>query len=390
MKGAVSRRDFIKITFGAAVVVALLPRIALAAAKNNLRAVRTGIQPGNKTRIVIETDKKPSYSLKYPDKQLKITLNDAVGKAKPELAKNSLVSAIAASEAGGAIVLSINLKNAISEIPKKNIMILEPGGSNKNYRLVLDLESSKSDKSDAARSATATTSTTQSSPKKGNKFRIVIDAGHGGKDPGCIGQAGTREKDVVLTMAKKLRDNLKGKYDVVLTRDKDYFLNLDTRSGIAVSKNADLFISLHANANPSKKMQGFSVYYLSKNASDAEAAKMADAENAADLIAVDGFKRFEADVRNTLSSLQQQAVQEYSAKFGNGVVSATKQCGIKQQDRPLRYAPFAVLKSSIPSALVELGHLSNKEEEKLLTSGSHQDKLVSALRRAIDDFEFLA
>ncbi|MDR0319800.1 MAG: N-acetylmuramoyl-L-alanine amidase [Rickettsiales bacterium] len=375
-----TRREFFGLAAASAVAVAFLPRAAFAAASNSLRAVRTGKQI-DKTRIVIETAKKPSYSLAYPAGALEITLKDTDGSAAPEMASGTLVSNITVAASGGDTVVKAALSRPIYEIPKKQTMILEPGGSNKNYRLVLDFGADGEESGAAAPVAT----------KQNDKKIIVLDAGHGGKDPGTIGKnMKIKEKDIVLKVARKLRDSLNGQYRVYLTRDKDEFLNLNTRAAFAESKGADLFISLHANANPSKKTQGFSTYTLSKKASDEEAMKTAEAENAADRIAVDNFQKFEQEIRMALSSLQQQVVAESSVAFGSNLVKTTKSSGIKLQDNPLRYAPFAVLKSSVPSVLVELGHLSNAEEEKLLNSDPHQNKLVSVIKKAIDNFEFLS
>lgn len=371
-----------KIAACSAAALLVIPRAALAAPANTLRAMRTGKQTNGQTRIVVETAKKPSYSLAYPAGQLKITINDAAGGAVPEMANGTLVSNMTAVESGGNVVITAALTRAIAEIPKKQTMILEPGGTGKNFRLVLDFDSA-----DKTAVAPATAPGRSASGKK----IIVIDAGHGGKDPGTIGKANkTKEKDIVLKVAKKLRDNLRGDYEIHMTRDTDIFLNLNTRAALAESKNADLFISIHANANPSKKTQGFSTYTLSKKASDAEAMKTAEAENAADRISVDNFQRFEPEIKMALSSLQQQVVAESSVAFGSGLVKTTKQGGIKLQENPLRYAPFAVLKSSVPSVLVELGHLSNADEEKLLNTSAHQDKLVAAITRAVGNFEFLS
>jgi N-acetylmuramoyl-L-alanine amidase len=384
-----SRRQFLTVVGASVVSMTLFSKNAFAAT-NTLRAIRTGKQPDDKTRLVIETSSKPSYSLSYPNGGLQIKISGARGQPSPEMVSGTLISSVAATQAGGNVIVNASLSKPIDSIPKKQIMVLNPGGSNNNYRLVVDFAAGTGKTGDnAARSATKNESVVAAPVKSSGKKIIVIDAGHGGKDPGCVGANGTREKDIVLKMARKLRDNLDDKYKIYLTRNKDIFLNLGTRSDIAEQKHADLFISLHANANPSRKVKGFSVYTLSKKASDAEAAKTAEAENAADKIAVDGFEKFEPDVRNALSSLQQQVVSESSVGFGNDIVRSTKSKGIQQQDMPLRYAPFAVLKSTIPSVLIELGHLSNKTEEKLLNTESHQDKLVAAIRGAIEKYEFL-
>jgi N-acetylmuramoyl-L-alanine amidase len=382
----VSRRTVLKVAGVGALAITFLPRVAFAA-RGNLRSVRTGVQPGGKTRLVIETSARPSYDIEFLSNPARIAVNIAntAGNTgvKPVLASGTLVKGIRQNQLGDRLQIVADLTKPVSSIPKNQIMILEPNGDTE-YRLVLDF---------AAGTAAGTAATAATSANYGKNTRapvIVIDAGHGGKDPGCIGKSGVKEKTIVLAVAKKLKTQLNGRgYKVFLTRDKDVFLNLDTRAGIAEKNHADLFISLHANANPSRNMKGFSVYTLSKTASDEEAQKLADAENAADKIEVDGFERFEPNIRNALSALQQHAVAELSVEFAAGVCTTFKKAGVAQQPGAnLRQAPFAVLRSTIPGALVELGYLSNAAEEKLLNGGAHQDKLVTAIARAIGRYDF--
>jgi N-acetylmuramoyl-L-alanine amidase len=382
-----SRRTILKVAGVGALAITFLPRVAFAA-RGNLRSVRTGAQPGGKTRLVIETSARPVYDLEFLSNPNRIAVNIAntAGDTgvKPALASGTIVQGIRQNQLGDRLQIVADLTKPVSSIPKNQIMILEPNGDTE-YRLVLDFAAGVN-----GGGGTGAVVATTNSGKKTRAPVIVIDAGHGGKDPGCIGKSGVKEKTIVLAVAKKLRERLNGRgYKVFLTRDKDVFLNLDTRAGIAEKNHADLFISLHANANPSRNMKGFSVYTLSKTASDEEAQKLADAENAADKIEVDGFERFEPNIRNALSALQQHAVAELSVEFAAGVSSTFKKSGVTQQPGAnLRQAPFAVLRSTIPGALVELGHLSNAAEEKLLNGGAHQDKLVAAIARAIGSYDF--
>ena len=223
-----------------------------------------------------------------------------------------------------------------------------------------------------------------------NKFTVVIDPGHGGKDPGCIGKNGTKEKKVVLSVARKLRNRLNDAgFKTYLTRNDDTYLKLAERAAIGERRKADLFISLHANANPSRAMKGFSIYTLSEKASDEEAKKLAEAENAADKIGVEGFTDFEPNIRSALSALQQHAVAEMSEEYANGAARAFRNANIAQQRGPdVRHAPFAVLRSTVPGALIELGHLSNAGEEKLLNSDAHQNKLVAAIVKSVKNYNF--
>lgn len=379
-----SRRSVLKITgFGSAVII-FLPRIAFAA-PNSLRAIRTGVQPGNKTRLVIETSQRPSYSLSYPANQLVITLSNTSGNVNlvPTLAAGTLVNSISQNQVGDKLQIIANLSKPVGSIPKDQIMVLSPNGDN-DYRLVLDFIAGQ----DTVVKATTTGAATKTAPSK--KYVIVIDAGHGGKDPGCIGKNGTKEKNVVLSVAKKLKNKLDAVgFQTYLTRSNDTYLKLAQRASIGEKKHADLFLSLHANANPSRSVKGFSIYTLSEKASDEEAQKLADAENAADKIDVSGFEQFDKDIRIALSALQQHAVAEMSVEYASGCAKHFKSMNITQQPGPdVRHAPFAVLRSTVPGALLELGHLSNATEEKLLTSASHQNKLVDAIVKSVKSYNF--
>ena len=380
-----TRRTLLKITGLGTMAIAMLPRVAFAG-RNSLRTVRTGIQPGNKTRLVIETSERPSYTLSYPTNQLVVTLSNTVANASlaPAMASGTLITAITQVQSGDKLQIIADLSCPINEIPRDSIMLLNPNGDN-DYRLVLDFVAGT-----GAGTKTATTTSVAHSTTPSRKYTIVIDAGHGGKDPGCIGKGGTQEKVVVLSVAKKLKSKLDAAgFQTYLTRSNDTYLKLAHRASIGEKKHADLFLSLHANANPRRSMQGFSIYTLSEKASDEEAAKLADAENAADKIDVSGFEQFDKDIRIALSSLQQHAVAEMSVEYANGCASAFKRAKITQQPGPdVRHAPFAVLRSTVPGALIELGHLSNATEEKLLKTSAHQDKLVAAIVKSVQTYNF--
>lgn len=393
-----TRRSLLRITGLSAAVITLLPRMAFAA-RNSLRTVRTGIQPGNKTRLVIETSARPSYSISYPNNQVVVTLSNTSANRSlaPSMAAGALVTAITQVQSGDKLQIIADLAKPINEIPRDSIMLLSPNGDN-DYRLVMDFVANGNSGGKTVAAATAsnnsqTSSSSQSTKQKttsGRKYTIVIDAGHGGKDPGCIGKGGTKEKVIVLSVAKKLKDKLSAAgFNTYLTRSGDTYLKLAQRASIGEQKHADLFLSLHANANPSRSMKGFSIYTLSEKASDEEAQKLADAENAADKIDVSGFEQFDKDIRIALSSLQQHAVAAMSVEYANGCASQFKRAKITQQPGPdVRHAPFAVLRSTVPGALIELGHLSNASEEALLKTDEHQNKLVSAIVKSVQAYDF--
>ena len=391
----VSRRGFLKTVSFSALVIGLAPRVAFAV-PNSLRSMRTGLQPGGKTRLVIETSARPSYTLSYGDKQLIVNLSNTNGKTdvSAKLANGTLIKRVTQIQDGPVLKVVATLSSAIDAIDKKQIMLLEPNGDN-DYRLVIDfvagtgkgITQGTTAKSATSQSAKETKTNTQPT---NNKHIIVIDPGHGGKDPGCMGKGGTKEKNVVLSVAKKLKSSLDAAgYKTYLTRSTDEFLKLADRAEFAEKKRADLFISMHANANPSRNIKGFSVYTLSEKASDEEAQKLAESENAADKIDVSGFEQFSKDIRVALSSLQQHAVAELSEEYANICAKSLNRASVEQQKGPsVRHAPFAVLRSTVPGALIELGHLSNKNEENLLKSDSHQNKLVAAIVKSINSYDF--
>ncbi|MGN0917314.1 MAG: N-acetylmuramoyl-L-alanine amidase [Candidatus Enterousia sp.] len=381
----ISRRSLLKIAGFSTIAVALLPRVAFAA-RNSLQSIRTGVQPGNKTRLVIETSLRPSYSLSYPDGQLVVTLSNTGANTglSPKLASGTLAKSIAQAQSGDQLQIIVNLRQAIANIPKSNVMVLEPNGDN-DYRLVLDFVAGQSGNTNQKVATTIASATTAS-----KKYVIVIDAGHGGKDPGCIGKGGTREKTVVLATAKKLKNKLDAAgFKTYLTRSDDTYIKLNERAEFAEKRKADLFLSLHANANPSRSMKGFSIYTLSEKASDEEAQKLADAENASDKTGIDNWKGFDVNTRAALSSLQLHAVSELSVEYANNCAHCMRNANITAQPGAgVRHAPFAVLRSTVPGALIELGHLSNASEEKLLASDSHQNKLVNAIVKSVKNYNF--
>lgn len=217
---------------------------------------------------------------------------------------------------------------------------------------------------------------------------VVIDPGHGGADPGAIGVSGVYEKYITLAMARELKTQLEknGRYKVFLTRDRDVFIRLRDRIAIARQYNADLFISLHADSVGSAQMKGLSVYTLSQNSSDAEAQALADKENKADLIAGVDLSHESADVANILIDLAQRETMNRSAGFAGGVVDEVGR-EVDLLGNTHRFAGFAVLKApDVPSVLVEMGYLSNDQEERSLRQPEYRAKLAKGISRAVDRF----
>lgn len=217
---------------------------------------------------------------------------------------------------------------------------------------------------------------------------IFLDPGHGGRDPGAQGVRGTQEKAVVMAIARELqRELLAGnRYRVLLTRSTDNYVGLRERVARAQEAKADLFLSLHADACDNSDVRGASVYTLSEQATDREAAALAARENRADAI-VGGMKLSDKDdnVARTLVAMSQRGTVNDSRRLADTIVQSFSRNGIRLLPRTHRQAGFAVLTSpDIPAALVELGYLSNRQDEKLLTVRQHQIALAKALRGSVD------
>ncbi len=217
---------------------------------------------------------------------------------------------------------------------------------------------------------------------------VYIDPGHGGPDPGTIGHDGTYEKDITLAMAKELQRQLlaSGRYRVKLTRESDRFVALRPRFEMARQDHADMFISLHCDSNPFAGARGATVYTLSETASDAEAAALAAKENKADLIEGVDLSKQNSAVTSILIDLAQRETKNRSAAFAELLVHDLGQVTLMLRNSH-RFAGFAVLKApDIPSVLIELGYLSDPQDEALLLSPVHRAKLAGAMLRAIDGY----
>ena len=214
---------------------------------------------------------------------------------------------------------------------------------------------------------------------------IAIDPGHGGKDPGAIGYAKTREKDVVLQISRRLARliNAEKGMRAILTRDSDKFLTLRGRIKKARENKADIFISIHADAVENRSVRGSSVYVLSKNGASSEAARfLAQRQNESDVIGGVKLEGKGKDVQKVLVDLSQAATIDASMKLANSVKKELSVLGKTRKN--IEHAGFAVLKSpDIPSILVETAFISNASEEKKLRSATHQQKLASSVFKGL-------
>jgi N-acetylmuramoyl-L-alanine amidase len=222
---------------------------------------------------------------------------------------------------------------------------------------------------------------------------IALDPGHGGEDPGAIGPGGTREKDVVLRLAHRLRDrinqtNLNGSpMRAYLTRDADYFVPLHVRVQKARHVQADLMISIHADAFFTPRPQGASVFALSQDGASSTAARwMAAKENKADQIGGLNIKAKDAQIKQVFHDMLTTAQIKDSLKLGSAMLGEMGRVG-KLHKGQVEQAGFAVLKApDIPSVLVEAAFISNPDEEAKLNSDEYQDQLANALMRGIESY----
>ena len=218
---------------------------------------------------------------------------------------------------------------------------------------------------------------------------VVIDPGHGGLDNGT--QSGSEnEKNLVLGFALALRDRIEkaGKYRVVMTRTDDTFIPLSDRVKIARNQSAALFVSIHADALPRREgdAQGATIYTLSDKASDAEAERLAEAENKADAIGGVNLTEEPTDVADILIDLAQRETRTFSNRFARLLMGEMKNT-VRMHKHPLKSAGFRVLKApDVPSVLVELGYVSNKGDLEHLVSENWRSRTVGSMAQAIDAF----
>jgi N-acetylmuramoyl-L-alanine amidase len=222
---------------------------------------------------------------------------------------------------------------------------------------------------------------------------IVIDPGHGGVDPGAVGVGGLLEKNIVMAVSWHLRAILAatGRYTVVMTRKSDIFVSLDQRLRLSRRYGADLFVSIHADAvaqNLAPHVRGATVYTLSEQASDEQARRLAEKENAADHLAglVSAPHENGGDVRNILIDLLRQETANFSADFQSLLVGELRK-SISVAREPQRSAAFKVLKQThSPAVLLELGYMSNADDQKLMNSVEWQTQVAGTIAAAIHAF----
>ncbi|MBI3525660.1 MAG: N-acetylmuramoyl-L-alanine amidase [Betaproteobacteria bacterium] len=297
----------------------------------------------------------------------------------------------------GVVRLVIELKGEHGAV-KPQVFTLKPVGEY-GYRLVVDLypseppdplmallEKSRETPLKPADKLDAQDKSTPAKPAIARMVTIVLDPGHGGEDPGAVGRGGSHEKDVTLSIARRLKAKIDAEENMrsVLTRDGDYFIPLGQRVAKARRVQADLFVSVHADAFIQPTARGSSVFVLSEHGASSSAARwMAQRENASDLIGGVNIGVKDTYLARTLLDLSQTATNNDSLKLGKAVLGELGNINTLHKGR-VELAGFAVLKApDIPSILVETAFISNPEEEKRLVDDEYQDKIADAILRGI-------
>lgn len=377
-----------------------------AADRPTVGAVRVGLHQAT-TRFVVETSTRPQprVSATAQPSQVVVTLpgRSFVPASRPERG-SGLIRVIryrmTKGGTGAEIVLTTSAPATVA-----NMFVMAPSGGNPAYRVVIDLVAGTPSNGPvlaaprqphAAPKPVLVTSAGPSAkamrplaaPTVRSRPVVVIDAGHGGIDPGAIGRKGEYEKTVVLAIAQALKKDLlaDGRYKVVMTRDSDVFIPLAERVKIARKAGASLFLSIHADTISDSSVHGAGVYTLSASASDAQAAALAAKENSADEIAGISLRDTPDEISSILIDFAQHHTQERSARLAALLVPRMG-TAIDMRQRSHRSAGFRVLKApDVPSALVEVGYLSNSADEAVLLSSKGRARIARALSRAIGDY----
>ena len=399
---AVGMKGLVRQVLATAVIFCCVFSAADSAAASGITSMRIGQGVGS-VRIVFDADRKFDYKVFLLNEPKRLVIDTFDVKVSPEIEKyvdkNNLVTKTRLGSVGtDGIRIVFDLQKPA--IVKKAFMLAPQ--SNFGWRFVIDVSiaserefSSKvgskyalSNENSFAGSYSSSSSKSSSKAKTVNKKKIIVlDPGHGGKDPGAIGYSGVYEKNITLAMAKELKVILeKEGYKVHLTRSTDIFIPLRDRVKIARKYNADLFMSIHADSAVNRSAKGLSVYTLSETASDKEAAALAERENKADVVAGLNLLEHSKEVSDILINLAQRETMNRSSEFASFMVQEMRK-SVKLRDNTHRFAGFAVLKApDVPSVLLEMGYLSNRTEERLLKQKDYRRKLAVSTSKAVEKY----
>jgi N-acetylmuramoyl-L-alanine amidase len=346
----------------------------------DVRGVRLWAEPDN-TRVVVDLSGRSQHTLSVLHNPERVVV-DVPG---AKLAKSARTSGGAGAVKqvrvtpgpSGTVRLVLDLAR-----PIQAKSFLSKPNAQYGYRLVIDL-------SGGAARAEKPAQVAKHAPSGARDLIIAIDAGHGGEDPGAIGMNGTREKDVVLAIARELaaKINVEPGMKAVLTRGGDYFVPLVERMRRARKQQADLFVSIHADSIRDRSIDGSSVYILSQRGASNEASKwLAERENASDLIGGVSLDDKDEVLASVLLDLSQSAAINASQVAAERVLHTLTQAG-EIRKHEVQRAGFVVLKSpDIPSMLIETAYISNPQEELRLRTPAHQERLAAAIRQGVHDY----
>ncbi|QXI28521.1 N-acetylmuramoyl-L-alanine amidase [Pseudomonas vanderleydeniana] len=373
---------------------AFIPLGVSAAQIQNARLWRSG----DKLRLVLDLSGPVQYktfSLAAPERLI-IDLSGAklTGDFSQLALKNTVIRSIRSGHFGkGDTRIVLDLAN-----PVQLTSFLLPPGDGQGHRLVLDLASNGSAATPPqalAAAAAAPQARHEPAPGKAHPKRdimVVVDPGHGGKDPGAVGSKGQREKDVVLSIAQLLAKRLKREkgFDVRLVRNDDFFVPLRKRVEFSRKHNADMFISVHADAAPRITASGASVYCLSEGGATSTTARfMAQRENGADLIGAQSLlnlKDKDPMLAGVILDMSMNATIAASLQLGHTVLGSLEGITTLHQKR-VEQAGFAVLKSpDVPSILVETGFISNVRDSQRLVTARHQQAIADGLFQGLKTY----
>ena len=367
-----------------------------ALAATDVQAVRMGIHP-DKTRFVVELAEKPEYRIFYLQNPDRIVIDMQELSWDGVDTKNRKRGFISNYRYGlfrqGTSRIVLDLKQPVKILRRVTL----PPSEGKPYRFFIDIAPTNRSEftklvAESRKQQVANRKQITVAPEVRNtnkRWTVIVDAGHGGIDPGAIGQSGVYEKQLTLQVALKLRDLLKKNpdYKVVMTRDTDVFLSLRERVQVARKSKGDLFVSVHADSISRADIRGSTVYTLSENASDKEADALAHMNNKSDVIAGVDLEEQDDTVQGILIDLAQRETMNFSVKFAKLLLPEISRSGMKVGSRSHRFAGFRVLKApDVPSVLVELGYLSNRTDERIMKSSKGQQKLAKSISNAIDKY----
>jgi len=369
-------------------LLAILAGVSGSAVAAEIRAVRVAATETG-TRVVLDLSGPVTHKAFLLDSPSRVVLDVARSSLRARLPEGD--GAVIAMRSGklphNGLRLVFEVKGAVTI----DTSAAAPGGD-AGHRLILDIATAGAAKAvsvtPAVPSAPVAIRPAHAPTESGRDIVIAVDAGHGGVDPGASGRR-TREKDVVLEIAKALaaRINEEPGMKAVLTRDGDYFITLQERSKRARRAKADLFVSIHADAIANPDVSGSSVYVLSDRGASSEAARwLAERENAADLKG--GVKLDDKDpvLANVLMDLSQTASISASMVAADNVLKSLDRIGEVRKPR-VQQAGFVVLKSpDVPSMLVETAFISNREDERKLSTPAHRVKLANAIFAGIEQY----